>query len=322
MHGQIFIGVLAGLASVILFGSLITGSPFAFFLFYLAALPLFIVGFGWSWPVAGIGAVTGSIAMALIGGALGGSIYAIAAAGPAVWLSYLAMLQRPGPENEQDAPAIQWYAPGSLVIWTAVIGGLLVLPSIAALGLSYETYMGALSRFALDMLQSIQQQGNMTLPEGASLEDIARGIAKLAPVATACAWMAATLANMYLAGVIVKASGRLQRPWPPLRELQFPRRFSWALLAALALSFLPGMAGLITSVFAAVFTLAYALLGLAVVHTITLGSPVRILMLGGVYFALIFMGWPVVILAALGLGEPLFKLRQRGGGGPPPPATT
>jgi hypothetical protein len=72
--------------------------------------------------------------------------------------------------------------------------------------------------------------------------------------------------------------------------------------------------------------------GLAVMHVLTLPSKIRPMILGGVYFVLIFLGWSGTVLswsglllALLGLGEPIFGLRARvpagtgGPGGPPAP---
>jgi hypothetical protein len=144
--------------------------------------------------------------------------------------------------------------------------------------------------------------------------------------------MATTLANMYVAARVVLISGRLARPWPDLMRFELPNGLAAALAAALVASFLPGLAGLVSGAFAASFFFAYTLLGLAVLHAVTPPSPARPMILGAVYFALVFLGWSQTVLswtglalAVLGLAEAALNLRARifarmkGRGGPPAP---
>ena len=44
----VLIGLAAGLAAALLFGSLVSGSLFSFVLFYLAPVPVMIAGLGWT----------------------------------------------------------------------------------------------------------------------------------------------------------------------------------------------------------------------------------------------------------------------------------
>jgi hypothetical protein len=57
--------------------------------------------------------------------------------------------------------------------------------------------------------------------------------------------------------------------------------------------------------------LAYALLGFAVVHSITAGVGGRGFMLSGLYFVVLVFGWPILIMSALGLIETILSLRAR-----------
>jgi hypothetical protein len=90
--------------------------------------------------------------------------------------------------------------------------------------------------------------------------------------------------------------------------------------AAFAASFLPGLAGIVAVSFTATLIICFALQGLAVIHVITRGHPMRPALLGLAYlmfFAASLVGVPM--LAAAGMAETLFRLRDRfsQGGGPP-----
>jgi hypothetical protein len=88
--------------------------------------------------------------------------------------------------------------------------------------------------------------------------------------------------------------------------------FTAALLGmAIAATFLADLAGLIGTVLTASLLLAYALLGLAVIHSITAGVGGRGFMLTGLYFVVLLFGWPILIMSALGLIETILALRAR-----------
>lgn len=321
MGHQIMVGVAAGLAAALLYGSLGSGTPLAMVLFYIAALPLFIAGIGWGWATALVGALAATVATLALLGASSALLFALAVCAPAVWLGYLANLSRM-PGTGGGTP--EWYPIGRLIAWTALISGLLLLPSLIAFDFSLESYEASIREAFTRLLESGGNAGE--IPEGVDPEAVAAFFVRFVPPVSVMVWIAMALINLYLAGRIVQFSGRLSRPWPDLRRFELPRELAAGLAVALVVSFLPGLVGLIGSAFAAGFLFAFMLQGLAVMHVLTLPSKIRPLILGGVYFVLIFLGWSGsvlswsgLLLALLGLGEPILRLRARvpvGTGGP------
>jgi hypothetical protein len=59
--------------------------------------------------------------------------------------------------------------------------------------------------------------------------------------------------------------------------------------------------------------------GLAVIHVYSRGVSLRPLLLAAVYISILLLGWVAIIVAIVGLAEPLFNLRHRPGPGPQPP---
>ena len=118
--------------------------------------------------------------------------------------------------------------------------------------------------------------------------------------------------NLWLAGRIVKFSGRLKRPWPQLAAMTFPR----ALTAALArrrgseLSRRPARHRRRRGVGEPADGLWRARLRGAARHHARHGRAARFL-LGGVYAAVLVFGWPVLALCLLGLVEAAIDLRAR-----------
>ena len=65
--------------------------------------------------------------------------------------------------------------------------------------------------------------------------------------------------------------------------------------------------------------MAYAVTGFAVLHTLTLALKSRPFWLGTTYAVVMVFGWPMLAMAALGLADAVFGLRQRYLRGRPPP---
>ena len=121
------IGIGAGAAAALLFASVTSGSLLSVLLFYLAPLPMMIAGLGWSHWSALIGALAGALALAAMFGPVFFFAFLASAGLPAWWLTYLAMLARPvATGGNGGAPALEWYPPGRLVMWAAILAALVV----------------------------------------------------------------------------------------------------------------------------------------------------------------------------------------------------
>ena len=92
-----------------------------------------------------------------------------------------------------------------------------------------------------------------------------------------------------------------------------------ALCTAIAFCFSGGLAAIGARIVTSALLLAYALVGFAVLHTLSLALTNCAFWLGSVYaIALIFV-WPALALVALGLADAVFGFRQRFLRGRPPP---
>ncbi|GLK80010.1 DUF2232 domain-containing protein [Methylopila turkensis] len=313
----ILIGLGAGLSSALLYASATSGSPLALILFYVAPLPILLAGLGWRHHAGLIGAVVAALAIGLVFGPWAATFHFVMIGAPSWWLAYLALLARPGATES----ATEWYPIGRLVLWASVIGATLIALTIPLVGASLEEYRATLKALFEQALQS-DRPGAPQLP-AENRDAIINLMTALLPIMAAAMWTIVSLANLWLAGRITRASGRLTRPWPDLPGLTYPRQATLAFLGATAASLLPGLAGFAAELYAATFLVAFALLGLAVVHTTTRVAPTRGLILFGVYALLLIQPWVGVFLAALGVAEQTVGVRKRFGPppGPPPTAT-
>jgi hypothetical protein len=125
--------------------------------------------------------------------------------------------------------------------------------------------------------------------------------------------------NLWLAAKITATSGRLQRPWPDLKTTALPPMILAALPAAIAFCFIGGLLAILAQTVAAALVMAYALVGFAVLHTVTLTLKNRAIWLSCSYVIVAVFSWPMLVMAAVGLVDAVFGLRQRYLQSRPPP---
>jgi hypothetical protein len=317
----VLIGFGAGAAAALLFASVTSGAVFSVLLFCLAPLPIMIAALGWSHWAGLIAAVTGA---AIVGFSFGFDSFAsfLTGAGvPAWWLGYLALLGRPAPNG--SAEAMEWYPAGRLVLWAAVLGAVVVICSLAAFGSDEATMRSAL-RGAFELV--IRRQLGLSADEALHFPGIRDPnrlldllVTVMPPVAAVLAAITQT-ANLWLAGQVVRLSGRLRRPWPDLAAMSFPPLAAPLFAAAVAGSFMPDLPGLLAGLFAATLAVAFALLGFAVIHTLTRPMGSRSVVLSGAYGMVALMGWPALLMTLVGLAETVLGLRRRAARRWPPAA--
>src|SRR5688572_995173 len=135
MPTPLIIGIGSGLVSAALFASAATATALAGVLFYLAPLPLCLAGLGWGVVAVLVAALTGTIVVAAAVGSATAVVFAISVAVPTALLVRLALMSRPvqAPQS-RDAATLEWYPPGRLVGWAAVMAGLLAAILVLFLG--------------------------------------------------------------------------------------------------------------------------------------------------------------------------------------------
>ena len=315
----LLIGAGSGLIAAALFASAATATAPAGVLFYLAPLPVCLAGLGWGGRAALLSAFTGTVVIAAAPGVATAAVFAVSIAAPSALLTHLALLSRPAitPQGRQVA-ALEWYPPGRIVGWAALLAGLLAGLLVLFLGYDQETYRESIREIlSHSALKELDPDGKLFTED--TIANLSIVLARALPAAFAVVWLTITLFNLWMAGLIVNASGHALRPWPDLDALELPNAFLLVFAGALAASFLPGLPGLLATGLAGALLFAYVLQGLAVIHVYSQGVPARGLLLATVYLGILLLGWVAVIVAILGLAEPLLGLRQRANRGAPPP---
>jgi Predicted membrane protein (DUF2232) len=320
---QVFlIGIGAGAVAALMFAALASGSLLAVALFYLAPLPILIAALGWSHLAGLVAALTGSAGLFASFNAVFALVFLIGIGLPAWWLGYLCLLARPSPAGASDQ--IEWYPVGRLAFWAALLGAVIVAAAIPQFGADAESVRAALKSGFERVFQTrsgAPADEPLKLPGGSDANLVFELFAVVIPPAAAALTTATLLFNMWLAGRVVRLSGRLRRPWPDLSTVALPAYAAAIFALAAAGSFLPSMIGIIAGLFAASLAIAYMAHGLAVLHALTAPLRSRAIVLTGVYAAILIFGWPLLAIALLGLADALLDFRGRRAArksGPPP----
>ncbi|WP_168192842.1 DUF2232 domain-containing protein [Undibacter mobilis] len=315
------IGLGSGAAAALLFASLTSGSPLSVPLAYLAPLPIMIAALGWSHWAALIGAVTGGLAIWLLFGSLFFVAFFAGIGLPGWWLGYLAMLARPVGSN--GTASLEWYPPGRLVAWAAGLASALIVLTVLMMGGDADAFREAMRVAVHEVFRIAASEAGSSGP--AALRNPERFVDLLVvviPPATAVMATLTNTVNLWLAGRIVKFSGRLTRPWPAISEMTLPPLTAAALAVAVAVTFIDGMVGIVAGIVMASLLIVYGVLGFAVIHSVTRGMSARGFVLAGVYAAVLIFGWPILVLCLVGLAEQIFNFRARAALRRGPPAST
>jgi hypothetical protein len=312
MIAIVLIAMAAGCASALMFASIVSGALISLLLFYLAPLPLMMAALGWgplSATIGGISAATGL-------GAIFGLPYCIAfvltVALPAWWLGHLALLGRPVANGNSSgngaspvAPDLEWYPVGRILIWITGFAALTTMAALLTLGTDAAAITGALRR---GLLRIIGQSDPAT---SAEVEQRIDALVAIAPAAAALVAMLTLTLNLWLAAKITATSARLHRPWPDLKSAALPPMTLAALCVAIAFCFAGGLLAILGQIVTAALMMAYAFTGFAVLHTLTLASKNRAIWLCCTYVLVMVIGWPILVMVALGLADAIFGFRQR-----------
>lgn len=315
----ILIGLCAGAAAALLFASLASGAVPAILLAQLAPLPILIAGLGWSHWAALVAALVGAFGLAASFSVFFFFVFLFSIGLPAWWLSYLSLLARP---SANGSGAAEWYPTGRLALWATMLGAAVTAVGMIKLGsadIGFEAMLKAAFERFLRLQVGAPAGGPLTLPNISDTDGFLQLLVLVIPSVAAATASLTNVLNLWLAGRVVKMSGRLPRPWPDLTELRVPAVIALVFIAALAGSALSDLPGALCRILAASLLVAYGLVGFAVLHALTRHLHSRFIVLASAYAAVFVFQWPTLIVVLLGLTDPMFDLRARAAArrGPP-----
>ncbi len=312
MARAVLVGISAGLAAALLFLAPVSGTLLAFPLFALTGLPVALAGLGWSVFAGVVAGAAGAGLVAALAGWTSAAIFTLVFAVPLTWLTRLAVLSRPVDAAVAEGER-EWYPPGRMLFHAAVVVAIGLVAVGIVIGFDPQTLVREITLRFSQWLASADNTGGAPTP--AQIEPFVRVNVALLPFTVAIVTLVIVVADLWLAALVAWASGRLARPRDDIWAVALPGRILAGLAAAALLAFVPGNVGHVAAVFAGALGTAVALVGLAVVHSLTAGMTGRAALLSVTYALVSVSGLPLVLFAVIGIGETVFHLRERHAGG-------
>jgi len=318
------IGLAGGLAAALLFSAVLGGGALGLPLFALSPLPLAIAGLGWGTLAAVVAAVVGTAGSAAVAayaidpaaGPYAGLLFALLA-GPLAWYAHLAGLARPVDPARPDA-GLEWY-PLARVFLALTLGttAALVVAGVV-IGVDVDEVAGEMADRILEMAATTGETGMPSRPE---MVEVARFYVRLMPATVTMVWLSMIAFDLWLAGRIVRISGRLRRPWTPVAEaVGLPKGLIAVFVVALFVVPVDGPVGLVAGAVAGGLGMAFALVGFAVVHVKLRAHPARQIILATLYGGTFLFSLPLIPIALVGMADTVvgFRAKRLAAGGPPP----
>ena len=295
------IAIGGGLLSGLLFLSTLAG-PTLIMLQYLSQLPLFAVGLGLGLGPAVIASLVASAIPLAVDGPRG-LIFVFAHAIPVVVLVRQALL------NREDANGVaEWYPPGPMLVFLSTYAaGAVMLASLLLSG-----HDGGMAGAVVELFEQTLEVLNGEPLDQISREAVA-AYAFVLPAMIGVSWLIMVAVNGVLAQSLLVNFGRALRPTPAFAALRLPDWPAYAVGASAVLWLIagPGNIGFAAAAVLIVMLAPFFIQGLAVVHVATRRIPARLIILIFFYMFLLFLLWPMIAVAVLGLAEQWLRIRSR-----------
>lgn len=273
----------------------------------LSPLPSMIAGLGWGTAGALAAAIVSSLVVALVIGPAFAIGFALAMALPVVMISYLTSLARYG----ADGSLSDWYPIGRIVMAISFYGAALPVLLISLDGGSFSVMAPEFTRFFKQVSDQAPVGSSWRNMDASQIQALVDLWVEVMPAIISTYWTLFLAINTYLAGRIVRISGRLVRPWPDLNWLTYSPIFAAGLVAAVVGIAVGGSFRVIGIGAFGALSIAFFLQGLSVIHAIA-KKRASTWMISATYAALLVAGAIFMpIIAALGAAETVTRLRSR-----------
>lgn len=297
--GFVGIAVLCGALSAGPYLAALSGSPGSLILVYLTQLPLFVAGLWLGVGAAALAGLTASLILLAASDIMAAALFAGLNAVPVGVLVRQALLARPG-----SGGAIEWYPPGLLTAWLTGLG----LAGIAVALLLLGGPDGIQSVLREVLAPALAHLADESAPDR---DDLAAFLGLIMPGVVAASWMVMAVSNGALAQGVLARFGASWRPSADLAALSLPLWIPVLLAIAAMATALGGAARFLGINVMIVLAVPFCLAGLAVLHTLARRFPRPAIPLVTFYVLAGLFGWPLLLVALLGLLDSSLGLRRR-----------
>lgn len=273
--------------------------PGSMILIYLAQLPLFVAGLWLGVGASLLAGLAASLTLVAASTPMTAAVFAGLNAGPVALLVRQSLLAR-----TNNGGAVQWYPPGLLTAWLTGLGLAAIAAALALFGGAEGVQAAAREVLAPVFNRSVAK----SMPERDEVLDL---FAYILPGIVVNSWMLMTAINGCLAQGLLVRFGANWRPPPDLAALSLPAWVPVLLALAAAAAILGETARFLGTNVIIVLTVPFCLAGLAVLHTWARRFPRPAVPLITFYVLAGLFGWPLLLVAVLGLLDSSLGLRRR-----------
>jgi hypothetical protein len=277
----------------------LTGPPGSMILVYLTQLPLFVAGLWLGIGAAALAGLAASLILIAASNLMAAAVFAGLNVVPVVLLVRQSLLARTDAAGE-----IEWYSPGLLTAWLTGLGLAAIAASMLLLG-GPEGVQAALGEVLAPVLS---RHVDENIPEH---DELLGFLTFVLPGVVASSWMVMTVSNGSLAQGLLSRFGASWRPSPDLAALGLPMWIPVLLAFAAGATALGGTARFLGINVMIVLAVPFCLAGLAVLHTLARRFSRPAIPLVTFYVLAGVFGWPLLVIALLGLLDSSLGLRRR-----------
>jgi Predicted membrane protein (DUF2232) len=282
-----------------LYLAVLSGSSGSVVLVYMAQLPLFIAGLWLGVPAAVLAGLSASLLLLSASDFLAAGLFAGVNAAPVIVLVRQALLARAGGDGR-----LEWYPPGLLTAW---LTGLALAGLVVAL-LLLGGPGGVEAELRTALAPPLDRLIGESAPERAGTLHF---LAMIVPGVVAASWMTVAAINASLAQGLLARFKANWRPSPDFSELALPAWMPILLALAALATMIDGGARFLGANVMILLAVPFCLAGLAVLHAFARRFTYPALFLLGVYALIGALGWPLLLVAALGLLDSSIGLKRR-----------
>lgn len=303
MQKNMLIAVGGGSVSAAASMAFFSGTPGALLFVCMTTLPLFLVALSMG-PTAGmVACVAGLFVAFLVGDILNAGSYGLLHAFPA-WLVFRHVLR----QSENSTGDRIWAPVGHILGLLTLVGASLILVA----GLFVADINGGIQGTIRVHLNQVFSVMSLNLGKG-DLENLTDMLVAMLPGAMGASWVLITVLNVSLAQSVLVKSAKNIRPSPSFTSLTLPQWVAVPMLVAGVVSVLTsGDVRYMAQNMTIILAFPYFFLGLAVTHwAVDHVKNFRTPLFIGLYLILLFSGWAVMLVMALGMLEQWAGIRHR-----------
>ncbi len=278
------------------------------FLFLVAPLPLFIVGFGWH---ALAGALAGLIAAILIDLATGNraaiafvSLFAF----PAFLIPAAAERTFSAPDRDIRRDGI---VTGQLALAMAGYLAMVIVMTTVWIEPDYARFLARMREFVSEGLRMMAAPGNPGLSDPATFNRVVEMMSSIMLSVSGLLIILTLVLSAAFGAILADKSGRMTYVRPAFSMFRLPGGSLILFGVTLLVAMWDGYTGVFAEILAFGLALLLMLQGLAVIHSRLAGKSGRGLLLAAAWGSIFAFGFPALVFLGVGAADHLLDLRNR-----------